>query len=171
MAAVDSVYCGITPSNQLMARLARREEAIASELVPPAILVVDDNAAKRMAVRAMLAPLGCQVSEVDSGREALRAVLRRTFAMILMDVRMPTLDGYETAKLIRQRAQSELTPIIFVTAFGGDEAETATAYASGAVEFIFTPILPDVLRAKSRRSLTCSSKPKSCNALLNQSPR
>ncbi|HWF49577.1 MAG TPA: EAL domain-containing protein [Solirubrobacteraceae bacterium] len=114
----------------------------------PAILVVDDNAAKRMAVRAMLAPLGYGVIEVDSGREALRAVLRQRFAMILMDVRMPTLDGYETAKLIRQRPQSELTPIIFVTAFGCDEAETATAYASGAVDFIFTPILPDVLRAK-----------------------
>lgn len=115
----------------------------------PAILVVDDNAAKRMAVRAMLAPLGCDVVEVDSGREALRAVMRQTFAMILMDVRMPKLDGYETAKLIRQRPQSELTPIIFVTAFGGDEAETTTAYASGAVDFIFTPILPEVLRAKA----------------------
>ena len=62
--------------------------------------------------------------------------------MILMDVRMPTLNGYETAKLIRQRRQSALTPIIFVTALGGDEAEVATAYASGAVDFIFTPILP-----------------------------
>jgi diguanylate cyclase (GGDEF)-like protein/PAS domain S-box-containing protein len=122
----------------------------ASSAAPPvpAILVVDDNAAKRMAIRAMLAPLGYRVVEVDSGREALRAVLRDRFAMILMDVRMPTLDGYETAKLIRQRPQSELTPIIFVTAFGCDEAETATAYASGAVDFIFTPILPDVLRAK-----------------------
>jgi diguanylate cyclase (GGDEF)-like protein/PAS domain S-box-containing protein len=114
----------------------------------PAILVVDDNAAKRIAIRAMLAPLGCEVVEVDSGREALRAVMRRTFAMILMDVRMPALDGYETAKLIRQRPQSAITPIIFVAAFGGEEAETATAYASGAVDFIFTPILPDVLRAK-----------------------
>src|ERR1022692_1231106 len=114
----------------------------------PSILVVDDNAAKRMAIRAMLAPLGHSVIEVDSGREALRAVLRHSFALILMDVRMPTLDGYETAKLIRQRPQSELTPIIFVTAFGGEEAETVTAYASGAVDFIFTPILPEVLRAK-----------------------
>ena len=124
------------------------EDRTASAVLPPAILVVDDNAAKRIAIRAMLAPLGHRVVEVDSGREALRAVLRGTFAVILMDVRMPTLDGYETAKLIRQRPQSELTPIIFVTAFGGDEAETATAYASGAVDFIFTPILPDVLRAK-----------------------
>jgi diguanylate cyclase (GGDEF)-like protein/PAS domain S-box-containing protein len=124
------------------------EKAIGSEVLLPAILVVDDNAAKRIAVRAMLAPLGHNVIEVDSGREALRAVLRRTFAIILMDVRMPTLDGYETAKLIRQRPQSEFTPIMFMTAFGGDGAEAATAYASGAVDFIFTPILPDVLRAK-----------------------
>lgn len=123
-------------------------EDVTRAKVQPAILVVDDNAAKRIAVRAMLAPLGYGVVEVDSGREALRAVLRGTFALILMDVRMPTLDGFETAKLIRQRPQSELTPIIFMTAFGGDEAETATAYASGAVDFIFTPILPEVLRAK-----------------------
>jgi diguanylate cyclase (GGDEF)-like protein/PAS domain S-box-containing protein len=115
---------------------------------PAAILVVDDNAAKRIAIRAMLAPLGERVIEVESGREALRAVLRRTFALILMDVRMPDLDGFETANLIRQRPQSQLTPIIFITAFGCDEAETANAYASGAVDFIFTPILPDVLRAK-----------------------
>ncbi len=115
---------------------------------PAAILVVDDDAGKRLAIRAMLAPLGHAVAEADSGRAALRAVLRQTFAVILMDVRMPTLDGYETAKLIRQRSEFGRTPIIFVTAFGRDETETATAYASGAVDFIFTPILPDVLRSK-----------------------
>jgi diguanylate cyclase (GGDEF)-like protein/PAS domain S-box-containing protein len=112
------------------------------------VLVVDDNPAERLAVRAMLAPLGHAVVEADSGRAALRAVLRQNFAVILMDVRMPTLDGYETAALIRQRSQSELTPIIFLTAYGRDETETATAYASGAVDFIFAPILADVLRAK-----------------------
>jgi diguanylate cyclase (GGDEF)-like protein/PAS domain S-box-containing protein len=113
-----------------------------------AVLVVDDNAAERLAVRAMLAPLGHAVVEAESGRAALRAVLRQSFAVILMDVRMPTLDGYETAKLIRQHSQSELTPIIFLTAFGRDETETASAYVSGAVDFIFAPILGDELRAK-----------------------
>jgi diguanylate cyclase (GGDEF)-like protein/PAS domain S-box-containing protein len=113
-----------------------------------AVLVVDDNPAERIAVRAMLAPLGHEVVEADSGREALRAVLRQSFAVILMDVRMPTLDGYETAKLIRQRGQSALTPVIFLTAFGRDETETAGAYASGAVDFIFAPIRAEVLRAK-----------------------
>ena len=123
--------------------------AAPSEVPAPAILVVDDNAAKRLALRAMLAPLGHPVTEANSGREALRAVLRETFALILMDVRMPTMDGYETAQLIRQRSQSGLTPIIFVTAFGRNETETASAYASGAVDFIFTPVLPEVLRAKA----------------------
>jgi diguanylate cyclase (GGDEF)-like protein/PAS domain S-box-containing protein len=115
---------------------------------PPAILLVDDNAGKRLALRAIIAPLGHSIVEADSGRAALRAVLHRNFALILMDVRMPTMDGYETAKLIRQRPDSALTPIIFVTAFGRDELETAEAYASGAVDFVFAPVLPDVLRAK-----------------------
>jgi len=112
------------------------------------VLVVNDVRAQRLSVQAMLAPLGLDIVEADSGRAALRAVLRQTFAVILMDVRMPALDGYETAKLIRQRSESGLTPIIFCTAFGRDETETLTAYASGAVDFIFTPIIADVLRAK-----------------------
>jgi CheY-like chemotaxis protein len=126
----------------------RSVEAPAAALPAPAILLVEDNAAKRLALRALLAPLGHAVVEADSGRAALRAVLRETFALILMDVHMPTMDGYETARLIRQRSQSALTPIIFVTASGRDEADTATAYATGAVDFVFTPVLPEVLRAK-----------------------
>jgi putative two-component system response regulator len=115
---------------------------------PASVLVVDDNAGKRLAVRAMLAPLGHAVVEVDSGRAALLAVEQQSFAVILMDVSMPILDGYETAKLIRLRLESASTPIIFLTAYGRDETETASAYASGAVDFIFTPVLGDVLRAK-----------------------
>jgi diguanylate cyclase (GGDEF)-like protein/PAS domain S-box-containing protein len=115
---------------------------------PPAVLLVNDREAQRVAVRAMLAPLGLVVVDADSGRAALRAVLRQTFALILMDVRMPTMDGYETAKLIRERSQSSRTPIIFITAFSRDRTETLTAYESGAVDFIFTPVLAEVLRAK-----------------------
>jgi diguanylate cyclase (GGDEF)-like protein/PAS domain S-box-containing protein len=115
----------------------------------PAILVVDDDAGKRLAIRAILAPLGHRIVEVNSGRAALRAVMDQSFAIILMDVRMPTLDGYETARLIRERGQTRLTPIIFVTASVEQHPRaTDTAYASGAVDFIFTPIMPDVLRAK-----------------------
>jgi CheY-like chemotaxis protein len=116
---------------------------------PAAILLVDDDEGKRFAIRAILAPLGHAIVEADSGRAALRAVLRQDFAIILMDVRMPTMDGYETAKLIRQRSQTRLTPIIFVTAFVEEyPIATETAYASGTVDFIFTPVHPDVLRIK-----------------------
>jgi putative two-component system response regulator len=113
-----------------------------------AVLLVDADARKRVVIRAMLAPLGHAVVEADSGRAALRAVLRESFAVILMDVRMPTMDGYETAALIRAKSDSASTPIIFLTAFGRDETETASAYASGAVDFLFAPIVGDALRAK-----------------------
>jgi diguanylate cyclase (GGDEF)-like protein/PAS domain S-box-containing protein len=121
---------------------------IPSEISAPAILVVDDNPVKRLALRAMLAPLGHPMVEVASGRAALRALARQTFALILMDVRMPRLDGFETAKLCRKQARGALTPIIFITAMGAADAQAPKAYASGAVDFIFTPILPDVLKAK-----------------------
>ena len=114
----------------------------------PAILLVDDNEVKRIALRAMLAPLGHPVVEVSSGRAALAAIAVQTFALILMDVRMPTLSGFETAKLCRRQSGGAHTPIIFITAVGGDETEAASAYDSGAVDFIFNPVLPDVLRAK-----------------------
>jgi PAS domain S-box-containing protein/putative nucleotidyltransferase with HDIG domain len=115
---------------------------------PASVLVVDDNAGKRLAVRAMLAPLGHTVVEADSGRAALDAIRQQSFAVILMDVVMPILNGYETARVIRQGSRAKDTPIIFLTAFRADEAETASAYANGAVDFIFTPVLADVLRAK-----------------------
>jgi PAS domain S-box-containing protein len=113
-----------------------------------AVLIVDDNSAKRLALKAALAPLGCPVVEADSGLAALRCVLVRDFAVILLDVRMPAMDGFETAARIRQRSQSEFTPIIFITAFGRDEIVPADRYAEGAVDFIFAPVEPDVLRAK-----------------------
>jgi diguanylate cyclase (GGDEF)-like protein/PAS domain S-box-containing protein len=113
-----------------------------------AILIVDDRADQRVALRAMLDRLGHTIVEADSGRTALQAVQQRTFALILMDVRMPTLDGFETAKLCRTEPRAAFTPIIFVTAMGVEEAEAANAYDSGAVDFVFTPVRAGVLRAK-----------------------
>jgi PAS domain S-box-containing protein len=114
----------------------------------PAILVVDDNAGRHVSMRAMLEPLGHTIVGVDSGEAALRAVMAREFAVILMDVQMPVMDGYTTARFIRMRAKSEHTPIIFMTAYPRDEAQITAAYASGAVDFIFEPIDAGVLRAK-----------------------
>ena len=116
--------------------------------IRPKVLVVDDDAAKRLAICAMLDRLGHAVVDVDSGHGALLAVSAQQFAVILMEARMPTMSGYEAAKRIRLRSESAATPIIFMTAFGRDEVETTAAYASGAVDFIFSPIAGDALRAK-----------------------
>jgi diguanylate cyclase (GGDEF)-like protein/PAS domain S-box-containing protein len=116
--------------------------------VPAAILVVDDNAGKRLAITAVLGALGHTIVEVESGEAALRALMGQQFAVILLDVQMPEMDGYETASLIRMRSESEHTPIIFITAHAAEEAKIPDAYASGAVDFIFAPIVPDILRAK-----------------------
>jgi PAS domain S-box-containing protein/putative nucleotidyltransferase with HDIG domain len=113
-----------------------------------AVLVVDADATERDAVRGMLAPLNYRIAGADSTRAALRAVAHERFAVIVMATQRASLDGYETAKLIREQTGSELTPIIFLTSFGDDELETAAAYASGAVDFVFTPVLGAVLRAK-----------------------
>lgn len=114
----------------------------------PRVLVVNDRVAQRVAIRATLTSLGVDIVEVDSGRAALRAVFAQTFAVILMDVQMPSMNGYETADLIRQRRSSSQTPIIFITAHQGHDTEALTAYASGGIDFIFTPVVPEVLRAK-----------------------
>ncbi len=119
---------------------------VKSSLAP--VLVVDDNPSKRLALKAVLQPLGYPVVEADSGRAALRCVMAQDFAVILLDVCMPDMDGFETAALIRQRQQSELTPIIFITAFGSDEIKNTHRYAEGPVDFIFAPVEPDALRSK-----------------------
>lgn len=120
--------------------------AAADAIVP--ILVVDDNAAKRLALRAVLRPLGHTIVEADSGLAALHRVMEQDFAVILLDVRMPIMDSFETAALLRKREQSELTPIIFITAYRSDEIVNTDLYAEGAVDFIFAPVPPDQLRSK-----------------------
>ena len=115
---------------------------------PVGILIVDDDATKRFALRAILSPLGQNVIEAASGADALRQLLRQDFAVVLLDVRMPVMDGFETAQLIRQRPRSELTPIIFVTALDQAETDMGRGYDLGAVDFVFAPVVPAILRAK-----------------------
>jgi two-component system sensor histidine kinase/response regulator len=112
------------------------------------ILIVDDDATKRFALKTILAPLGEDVVEASSGADALRQLLRQEFAVLLLDVRMPMMDGFETAQLIRQRPRSELTPIIFVTALDQAETDMGRGYDLGAVDFVFAPVVPAILRAK-----------------------
>jgi PAS domain S-box-containing protein len=115
---------------------------------PVSVLIVDDNPTKRLALKAALVPLGYSIVEADSGLAALRWVMNQDFAVILLDVRMPIMDGFETARRIRQRVQSEMTPIIFITAHAADEMPLTDRFAEGAVDFIFAPVAPEELRAK-----------------------
>jgi signal transduction histidine kinase/DNA-binding response OmpR family regulator len=111
------------------------------------ILVVDDLAEKLLVFGTVLEDLGQNLVFVRSGNEALREVLQREFAVILLDVNMPDIDGFETASLIRRYKKSAHTPIIFITAYA-DEIQTAKGYSLGAVDYIMSPVNPEVLRSK-----------------------
>ncbi|MDB4970199.1 MAG: response regulator receiver sensor hybrid histidine kinase [Myxococcales bacterium] len=128
---------------------ARREEVL---LVPeparPAVLVVDDNHSNLVAMEALLSALDLEVAVAASGQEALKQLLRRDFAVVLMDVQMPGLDGFATTELIRQRDRCRHTPIIFVTAIFTDEASAKKAYSLGALDFVTKPFDEAILKAK-----------------------
>src|SRR5688572_24963325 len=113
------------------------------------ILIVDDLPEKLLVFKTILEELGQNLIMVRSGSEALREILQREFAVILLDVNMPDIDGLETARLIRQYKRSAHTPIIFITAYA-DEMQTAQGYSLGAVDYILSPVVPDVLRQKVR---------------------
>jgi serine phosphatase RsbU (regulator of sigma subunit) len=112
------------------------------------VLCVDDLQANLLALEATLADLGLDLVKARSGREALRHLLQDDFALILMDVKMPSMDGLETAELIRQRERCQHTPIIFLTAAESDDRQMFQGYILGAVDYLCKPIAPHVLRSK-----------------------
>lgn len=115
---------------------------------PSPILLVDDDERSLYSLRQILARPDVDIFCAGSGREVLREVLRRDFAVILLDVRMPELDGYETAALIRQRDKSQHIPLIFLTGVDKDIDHIFRGYSAGAVDYVFKPVDPVVLRAK-----------------------
>jgi signal transduction histidine kinase len=112
------------------------------------ILLVDDHEENLLALEAILTDPFYNLVRASSGRSALREVLARDFALILLDVAMPDLDGYETAALIRQRERSRDTPIIFLTANYRTETHVFRGYSVGAVDYIFKPFTPEILQSK-----------------------
>jgi len=112
------------------------------------ILIVDDRPDKLLVFQAVLEDLHQTIHTASSGDDALRAVLQHDYAVILLDVNMPGLDGLETAALIRRRKKSAHTPIIFITADLNDEVHAARGYSLGAVDYISSPVVPEILRAK-----------------------
>ncbi|MDQ3099870.1 MAG: response regulator [Bacteroidota bacterium] len=130
-----------------MANARRSRDLVRPVMHRADILLVDDLAEKILVYRTILEDMDVNLIVANSGPAALKEVLRREFAVILLDVNMPGMDGFETATLIRQRKRSSTTPIIFLTAFS-DDVRMTQGYASGAVDYIPTPIIPEILRAK-----------------------
>lgn len=131
-------------------RLTEREVPTATEpgRRRARILLVDDRPENLLALEAVLAPLGLDLVRAGSGDEALARLLKQDFAVILLDVQMPELDGFETARLIRERQRTRSTPIIFLTAVSHEPEHLARGYERGAVDYITKPFDPHVLCAK-----------------------
>ncbi|WP_026732099.1 hybrid sensor histidine kinase/response regulator [Fischerella sp. PCC 9605] len=112
------------------------------------VLLVDDHPENLLALEAILGSLGQNLVRATSGAEALRHLLNQDFAVILLDVQMPDMDGFETAALIRQRERSRHTPIIFITAFSTNDNMVFRGYSLGAVDYLFKPIEAEILKSK-----------------------
>ena len=137
------------------------------------ILLVDDKPERVLALEAVLEHLDQNIVRAFSGREALRALLHNDFAVILLDVNMPGMDGFETASLIRQRKASQHTPIIFVTA-SNDDQQLTRGYSLGAVDYIQAPFSADVLKAKVSVFVDLAFKSEQVQrqaAMLRRAPR
>jgi signal transduction histidine kinase len=112
------------------------------------ILLVDDEPKSLFALQELLSTLGQNLMVAQSGEEALRLALKNDFAVILLDVRMPGIDGFETARLIRSRDRSKSTPIIFLTAAADEMTSMFRGYEVGAVDYLMKPVIPEVLKSK-----------------------
>ena len=112
------------------------------------VLAVDDNPSNLLSLEAVLQDLGANLVKAHSGDEALLRVLEREFALVLLDIQMPGLDGFETARLIRSRDRCRHLPVIFLTAFEHDSEQVQRGYQLGAVDFLFKPIVPTILKSK-----------------------
>src|SRR3954468_14904978 len=115
---------------------------------PARVLLVDDRRENRIALQAVLEPLRVDVVEADSGEQALREVLVQDFAVILLDVQMPGMDGLETAELVQARGRSRAVPLISLTAAEADVSQIFAGYEAGAVDYLLKPFDPLVLRSK-----------------------
>ena len=123
-------------------------DGVFGPMLPVEILIVDDRPENLLALEAILEPLGQRLVRAHSGDEALRLLLSHDFAMILLDVQMPGIDGFETARLIKSRERTKYIPIIFLTAISKDEEYVFEGYSVGAVDYMTKPFQPDILRSK-----------------------
>lgn len=112
------------------------------------ILIIDDDPNKTTTLESIIADCGAEIIKCTSGMDGLRWLLNNEPAVILLDVNMPVMNGFETAAMIRKRKRSEHTPIIFITAYSTDAKEVSAGYSFGAVDYLFTPVVPQILKSK-----------------------
>src|ERR1700722_8125707 len=129
--------------------VARMNEQ-SQESTDASILIVDDTPSNLMALAAVLQPLGVRVVEASSGAEAIARAEREQFALVLLDVQMPGLDGFDVAKHLRQTEMARETPIIFLTAIHRDESYARKGYEIGGADYLMKPFDADILRARAR---------------------
>lgn len=144
-------YCDISPrwSGRQGSNVTESSEAPPSGPVSGAqILVVDDSPRNLQAIEVALGEYADRLVSAASGEDALRLMLQQDFALILLDVQLPSMDGFQVARLVRERQRSRATPIIFITAYSQSDTDVLRGYALGAVDFLFKPIVAEVLRAK-----------------------
>lgn len=150
-------------------RAANRSTAARAAL--PAVLIVNDDRSELTVLHSLLEPLDLDIESVESGEAALTSLLQRDYSVILLDVTLPGIHGYQTARLIRDRPQSRDTPILFITDSAPDEIDQDHGYALGAVDFLFGPPRPSVLRAKVSalvRLAVASRQAKAANAAKSE---
>ncbi|WP_202841928.1 response regulator [Luteimonas saliphila] len=133
-------------TTQAIARVPDARRDAAAE--PVNILLVDDQPGRLLTYRAILEPLGERLVQAGSGREALKLLMEDEYALILLDVNMPDMDGFETASLVHQHPRYENTPIIFVTAVNVSDMDRLQGYKLGAVDYVMVPVIPEILRSK-----------------------
>jgi CheY-like chemotaxis protein len=144
----------------------------AASTEPISLLLVDDRPENLLALSAVLDSLNQNLVQANSGSEALKHLLNQDFAVILLDVQMPGMDGFETATLIRSRERSQHTPIIFITGLNQNDTHVFKGYSLGAVDYLLKPFDPEILKSKvavfislfkkNARSETTSGPPRSC---------
>ena len=134
------------PGEEMEEKLSR--QTVKENEMPVNILLVDDQPNNLLALESILDILGQNLVRANSGEEALRLLIQKDFAVVLLDVLMPGMDGFETAGWIRHRDRSRHTPIIFLTGGGKTETEMFQGYAAGAIDYLLKPFVPEVLRSK-----------------------
>lgn len=142
-------------------------EATADLDIPrPCVLIVDDTPENLVALEVVLEDVDCDLVSANSGNDALAKMLKREFALVLLDVQMPVMDGFEVAELMRANKRTANIPIIFVTANSRDDRNVKRGYQSGAVDYLFKPIDPMMLRSKVEFFLTLDRQKRRLEAKL-----